>query len=360
MTISHLRIPVHFIRLACVMAVAFSAAAAPVEEAPDAEPTREELQSADESLETVRRVCQTELAAILVRLRERYPGIVARQSGGRSKRNDYRNYQWISVKTNGVEYLITIHHNNIDLRTGNPHTQFGRFQFWKCEGPNGPHSRGSDGEWRFRHDNAWRRMPRLRVWDDDYSPERVVDLFDDYLRDEGVLDGDVAQVSAKENAEAASGNTPEERRKVDAALENLRAVEAKAMAAIVREAKVRHPEWKVRTSHGNSKVNDYRNYQWITIRVGDATYWISMVYNDLDESTGNTHTQYGRIQFWRDINKENGPRNEAGPHTKGTDGFWRFRADKQWASMPRLHLWDADYSSSRVMDLFEEFLRADP
>ena len=338
---------------ALVMVFAPMAMADGMAEVPGAEPTREELKSADEALETVRRVCQGELAAILALLRERYPGIDARQSGGRSKRNDYRNYQWISVKTNGVEHLITIHHNNIDLRTGNPHTQFGRLQFWKCEGQNGPHSRGPDGAWRFRYDNAWRRMPRLRVWDDDYSAERVVDLFDEYLRD---LYPPSASMDGMSDARSAT----EERRKVDEALETLRSVEAKAMAAIVREAKERHPEWKVRTSHGNSTVNDYRNYQWITIRIGEQAYWISMVYNDLDESTGNTHTQYGRIQFWRDINKENGPNNEAGPHTKGADGFWRFRTDKQWAAMPRLHLWDDDYSSSRVIDLFEEFLRYQP
>ena len=91
------------------------------------------------------------------------------------------------------------------------------------------------------------------------------------------------------------------------------------------------------------------------MRIGEKAYWICLMTNDLDSFTGNTHTQYGRIQFWRDINKENGPKNEAGPHTRD-HGAWRFRYDKQWKEMPRLHLWDEAYSSAHVVDLFERFV----
>ncbi len=357
------------------------------------EPTREELRSVDASLETVRQVCHDTLAVILAELQRRYPGLEARQSAGRSKKNDYRNYQWISVKIEGREYLLTIHHNNIDLRTGNPHTQYGRLQFWKCPGPNGPHTRDEYGVWRFRYQNAWRKMPRLRVWDEDYSSARVAELFGEFLlacgegvessklKDESSANHQTIQPSNQEGVEssklkdessanhqtikpsnhqtdwAATEDLPlAERKKVDEALENVRKVEAKAMWAIVRELRTRHPDWKVRTSHGNSKVNDYRNYQWITVRIDGKAYWICLMTNDLDSFTGNTHTQYGRIQFWRDINKENGPKNEAGPHTRD-HGMWRFRYDKQWKKMPRLHLWDEDYSSAHVVDLFDAFLR---
>ena len=351
------------------------------------EPSPEELKSVDESLETVRRICHDTLAVILAELQSRYPGINARQSAGRSKKNDYRNYQWISVKFGEREYLITIHHNNIDLRTGNPHTQYGRLQFWKCAGPNGPHTRDDIGVWRFRYENAWAKMPRIRVWDEDYSSARIAELFVEYLREEGLLaevQGTGKREQGTENGERGTGNGEQghnrqtvkpsncqtnsaaaiataedlplaERRKVDEALENVRKVEAKAMWAIVRELRTRHPDWKVRTSHGNSKVNDYRNYQWITVRIGEKAYWICLMTNDLDSFTGNTHTQYGRIQFWRDINKENGPKNEAGPHTRD-HGAWRFRYDKQWKEMPRLHLWDEAYSSAHVVDLFERFV----
>ncbi len=304
---------------------------------------------------------------ILAEVQARYPGINARQSAGRSKKNDYRNYQWISAKVGGREYLVTIHHNNIDLRTGNPHTQYGRLQFWKCPGPNGPHTRDEFGVWRFRYENAWAKMPRLRVWDEDYSSARVAELFGEYLREEGLLAEAVGRETNRQtvklsncqtNSAAAEDLPLAERQKVDEALENVRKVEAKAMWAIVRELRTRHPDWKVRTSHGNSKVNDYRNYQWITVRIGEKAYWICLMTNDLDSFTGNTHTQYGRIQFWRGIAHQNGPKNEAGPHTRD-HGAWRFRYDKQWKEMPRLHLWDENYSSAHVVDLFERFVGQD-
>ena len=330
---------------------------APEAAAPE-EPTRAELESVDASLETVREICHDTVSVILAELCRLYPGIVARQSQGRSKRNDYRNYQWISVKIGEAEYLVTIHHNNIDLRTGNPHTQLGRVQFWKCAGPNGPHTRDAYGVWRFRYDNAWSKMPRIRVWDEDYSSTRVAELFGDFLRDCGegeAVQGFEAARAAQAVTRPADDLPLARRKEVDIALENVRAVCAKAMHAIVHEARARHPDWKIRTSHGNSRVNDYRNYLWITVRVGEKAYWITMMANDLDSFTGNTHTQYGRIQFWRDINHENGPKNEAGPHTRD-HGAWRFRYDKQWKRMPRLHVWSPEYSSAHVVGLFEEFL----
>jgi hypothetical protein len=155
---------------------------------------------------------------------------------------------------------------------------------------------------------------------------------------------------------AAAADLPlEERRRANEALETVAAVEAKAAAAIVAELRRRHPDWAVRTSHGNSHVNDYRCYRWITVRVApDDVRWISLVFNDMDPATGNTHSQFGRIQFWRGIDHHNGPKNEAGPHTRDAGG-WRFRSDKQWSAMPRLHLWSPEYSSAHVVDLFEEF-----
>ena len=89
--------------------------------------------------------------------------------------------------------------------------------------------------------------------------------------------------------------------------------------------------------------------QWQTIAVPAS-------YNDQDPATGNLHSQYGRIQFWSGIHHETDPRNEAGPHTRD-EGGWRFRSDRQWDGLPRLHLWSPEYSSARVADLFEAFLR---
>ena len=367
--------------LAALAAGALSAA----EPAAPAEPTRAELEGADASLDVVRDVCSRCLDAILAELRARYPGIDARRSAGRSKKNDYRNYQWISVKSGGREYLLATHHGNLDVRTGNPHAQFGRIQFWRCEGPQGPHSRDESGVWRFRADNEDRTLPATHVWDEDYSSAAVVDRFVAFLERCGETNAlaalaalaatgtDSGSSPARQDgaapslrglpSEARLGESPRsadpplaERRKADEALENVRAVEAKAMAAIVAELRRRHPEWKVRTSHGNSRVNDYRCYQWITVRVAeDDVRWIAMVFNDQDPATGNTHSQFGRIQFWSGVDRHNGPQNEAGPHTRDAGG-WRFRSDKQWADMPRLHLWSPEYSSAFVVDLFETFV----
>ena len=363
------------------VASAPGASAAPA----DAEPTRMELEGVDASLDVVRDVCSRTLDALLAELRARYPDIVARRSAGRSKKNDYRNYQWISVKFGEREYLLATHHGNLDTRTGNPHTQFGRIQFWRCAGPNGPHTRDEDGVWRFRADNEDRNLPATHVWDEDFSSAAVVDRFVAFLVDCGETnapaatgtDPDSSSSTEKHGENGEGGGTPtarpsirhsapaaavadpplEDRRRADEAIENVRAVEAKAMAAIVAELRRRHPEWKVRTSRGNSRTNDYRCYQWITVRVAeDDVRWISMVFNDQDPATGNTHSQFGRIQFWRGIDHHNGPQNEAGPHTRDAGG-WRFRSDKQWAEMPRLHLWSPEYSSAHVVDLFEAFVR---
>ena len=402
-----MRLPSAAAVLAAALLAGASSATA-TEPAAVPEPTRAELVSADASLDVVRDVCSRCLDALLAELRARYPRIDARRSAGRSKKNDYRNYQWISVKSGGREYLLATHHGNLDVRTGNPHTQFGRIQFWRCAGPNGPHTRDESGVWRFRADNEDATLPPTHVWDEDFSSAAVVDRFVAFLERSG--EGPVLSALANQSSvapavpagtmaagtaaatedfattgtdsgpspsrrdgaapslrglpsEARLGESPRsadpplsERRRADEALENVRAVEAKAMAAIVAELRRRHPEWKVRTSRGNSRVNDYRCYQWITVRVAeDDVRWITLVFNDQDPATGNTHSQFGRIQFWSGVDHHNGPQNEAGPHTRDTGG-WRFRSDKQWADMPRLHLWSPEYSSAHVVDLFETFV----
>ena len=341
--------------LACA-AVLLAVPSPCAERAPAPEPTREELASVDASLETVRDVCSRTLGTLLAELRRRYPGIRARQSGGRSTRNDYRNYQWISVKFDDREYLLSALHGNLDVRTGNPHAQLGRIQFWRCAGPHGPHTRDEGGVWRFRADHEDRTLPAIRVWDEDFSAARVVGLFAAFLEANGEGEALAALAAGADPEAAPAEDLPlAERRRADEALENVRAVEAKARSALARELRGRHPEWRIREAHGNSRTNDYRAYQWIVVGVGEASYFVSLCYNDQDPATGNLHSQYGRIQFWSGIHHETGPRNEAGPHTRD-EGGWRFRDDRQWAAMPRLHLWSPDYSSARVADLFEAFL----
>ena len=48
-------------------------------------------------------------------------------------------------------------------------------------------------------------------------------------------------------------------------------------------------------------MNDYRNYLWICVKKGNERHWLTLFYNDVDEKSGNFHTQFGRIQFWKDV-----------------------------------------------------------
>lgn len=45
--------------------------------------------------------------------------------------NDRTDYLWIKVMFKKYEYWLTLFYNEVDLVTGNPHTQIGRLQFWK-------------------------------------------------------------------------------------------------------------------------------------------------------------------------------------------------------------------------------------
>lgn len=323
------------------------------------EPASADLQSIDTSLETVRDVCSKTLDVLGAELRVRLVGIPVRKSHGRSTKNDYRNYQWLSVKISTNEYLLTLHHNNLDLKTGNPHTQFGRVQFLKCAGPNGPHMKDTNGVWRYNLKSEWKKMPKICVWDADYSSARVASLFCEFLTECGetlaIPDRELKTDGSAKVAEVPEDLPLAERQKADAALSSIRSVVSDEMTRVYKELKTRHPEWKIRCSRGNSRKNDYRNYQWITVTVDEKMYIIGFVYRDIDLSTGNIHSQFGRVEFWNDIHYENGRKNEAGPHTKDAGG-WRFRYDKQWKDMPCLYLWSPDYSTGRVADLFEQFL----
>lgn len=315
------------------------------------------LRRADAAHETIRDVCGEVLSSIRDELLRRHPDLQVRLSGGRSKKNDYRAYRWLSVKFGDREYLLAAHHENLDRRTGNPHTQLGRLQFWRCFGPNGPHEPDGAGGWRLRFDNEWAKLPRLRVWDEDFSAVRAADLFETFLEERGEEEA-LAAAGAPADRPPAADVPLARRREADEALETIRAAQAAAAADLVSELRARHPDWKVRVSSGNSRVNDYRCYRWITVKTPDGTFWISLVFNDQDPATGNTHSQFGRLQFWRDIRHWNGPKNEAGPHELH-DGAWVFRFDKQWDAFPRLHLWSPDYGPARVVDLFETFAGAE-
>ena len=51
--------------------------------------------------------------------------------GSKTDINDRTDYMWIKVIFKKEEYWLTLFYNEIDLVTGNMHTQMGRIQFWK-------------------------------------------------------------------------------------------------------------------------------------------------------------------------------------------------------------------------------------
>ena len=66
--------------------------------------------------------------------------------------------------------------------------------------------------------------------------------------------------------------------------------------------------FKVKPKQGLKNKNNYNNYVWTEIEYSGRLFWITMFWNDVDnwdkslsDSSGNYHTQIGRIQFWKDI-----------------------------------------------------------
>ena len=56
---------------------------------------------------------------------------VINNQGSKTDKNDRTDYMWIRVIFKKREYWLTLFYNEIDLVTGNMHTQMGRIQFWK-------------------------------------------------------------------------------------------------------------------------------------------------------------------------------------------------------------------------------------
>ena len=146
--------------------------------------------------------------------------------------------------------------------------------------------------------------------------------------------------------------TPADRQALDEALRTVQRVEALAMADIHDALRAAHPGLEMHRGRGGLIKNDYRAYQWIEVRIGGREYWITAVYNDLDFNSGNFHSQYGRIQFWKDIRKIG---HVSTPNDR-LNGWWRPRMDHQWRKLPPTFIWRDDFSAARVAELFDEFL----
>lgn len=106
--------------------------------------------------------------------------------------------------------------------------------------------------------------------------------------------------------------------------------------------------------HGRkTKLNDYRDYYWITVQIGNSTCWITLFYNDIDESSGNFHTQIGRIQFWKNI-QFTSKKGIGSPNRKSIDGKWYFCSDN--SCDPHIKIDGEGYCVQTVAKKFLEFL----
>ena len=60
---------------------------------------------------------------------------------------------------------------------------------------------------------------------------------------------------------------------------------------------------KIYSGKKSSAGNDYRDFVLVYVCDPEAKleHWISLVTNDIDPSTGNPHSQIGRIQYWKNV-----------------------------------------------------------
>ena len=112
------------------------------------------------------------------------------------------------------------------------------------------------------------------------------------------------------------------------------------------KGRVRHQGKNYRNS---STGNDYTNYFWLEFNIEGNIYWVTLFYNDIDEKSGNPHTQFGRIQFWK-VNLNEGAVNT--PHRK-VEGKWEFC--KGQASSYSVWMDDENYDPKKVVEAFKKF-----
>jgi len=106
---------------------------------------------------------------------------------------------------------------------------------------------------------------------------------------------------------------------------------------------------------------DFRNYVWITVKdiEDDKKRWmIALNFQDIDNdrdleiNSGNPHTQFGRIQFWKELNIKEGCCN--GPHVlldkEGGDIALKFCGNKSFD--PKQSIYDGTYDPKVLVDKF--------
>ena len=107
--------------------------------------------------------------------------------------------------------------------------------------------------------------------------------------------------------------------------------------------------------------NDFRNYVWITVidKADENRQWvIDLFHNDIDggrpmaTNSGNLHSQFGRIQFWKGVTKKEGCCDS--PHElismDGDDITHKFCGNKGFD--PGQAIYDGTYDPKTLVDVF--------
>lgn len=99
-----------------------------------------------------------------------------------SQKNDRRDYVWIRVIINNTsEYWLSLFYNDIDINTGNMHTQIGRIQFWKNikKGtPNGYVKENGKIKWYLQMENSGEpTLGSTFIGGNNYYPKKIIQDF---------------------------------------------------------------------------------------------------------------------------------------------------------------------------------------
>jgi hypothetical protein len=74
--------------------------------------------------------------------------------------------------------------------------------------------------------------------------------------------------------------------------------------------------------------NDFRDYFWLIVKVGNNKYCLSVIYDDINNDSGNFRRQIGKIQFSKIISDDENKIGTA--NFKDENGNWIFCADNYY------------------------------
>lgn len=100
--------------------------------------------------------------------------------------------------------------------------------------------------------------------------------------------------------------------------------------------------------------NDFSDYLWIPVIVNNNEYWLTLFYNDINKESGNPRTQFGKIQFWKNISHKG---SDIGtPHTKLGEK-WLFESANAGKDLGKVQrIGDERFTVDTVVDEFIKFI----